>query len=466
MNAVRVLGFLLLGLVWLLPQQVHAAVFSPQSYTLANGLQLVVVENRLSPAVMQMVWYKVGAADEVSGKTGLAHYLEHLMFRGTKDIAPGDYSKMIAGLGGRDNAFTSYDYTAYHAIVAADQLPLIMRLEADRMQNLAITPETAKPELGVVLNERHERTDNDPHGRFAEKFRSILLPNHVYGRPIIGWRPEIAKLTAADAMDFYRQHYAPNNAIVVISGNVDAAEVLRLATSIYGTIPANQAIVPRQREAVIVPPVRKQFTMKDVDVRQPYLSQQTVVPSYKTQRHREAYALEVLAEVLGGGEVGLLYKELVLNQAVASGLDVDYDPQSLGDAIFAITATPQPERKITELKSALGKYLKKLAKDGLDAKTVAAAKLRLQRGAVFARDSLMAPGYVFGMGLTTGQSIAEIENWPQRIKAVSVAEVNQALKDLLKNKQRVTGVLQPDLKAAAKTKTGSTATTKAPARVE
>ena len=438
----------LLALIW--PYQAHATVFQPHSYTLANGLQLVVVENRLSPAVVQMIWYKVGSADEQSGKTGLAHYLEHLMFRGTEQVPAGSYSQTIASLGGRDNAFTSYDYTAYHAVVAAEHLPLVMRLEADRMQNLRITPDTAQPELSVVLNERDQRTDNDPQGRFVEKFRSLLWPDHAYGRPIIGWRPEIEALTVANAENFYRQHYAPNNAIVVISGNVEAAEVLRLATAIYGPVPANPAIPARQRQPAVTLPVKKQFTMRDPQVQQPLLSHQIVVPSYATQKQREAYALEVLAEVLGGGEVGLLYQELVLQQQLASGIDASYDPQTLGDSSFDISATPQSGRKPTELRTAINKYLRQLAKQGIDAKTIADAKIRLQRSASFARDSLMAPAYVFGMALTTGQTVADVENWPQRIKAVSVAEVNQALKTMKKSKHKLTGVLQPQGKGSAK----------------
>lgn len=441
---------LLALLVLVLPAPGQAAVFHPQSYTLANGLQLVVVENRLSPAVAQMVWYKVGSADEQPGKTGLAHYLEHLMFRGTEQVPPGGYSQAIAALGGRENAFTSYDYTAYHAVVAAEHLPVVMQLEADRMRNLRITPETAQPELQVVLNERDQRTDNDPQGRFVEKFQSLLWPDHAYGRPVIGWREDIKALTVADAQDFYRQHYAPNNAVVVISGNVAAAEVLRLATAIYGPLPANAALGNRMRQAATSLPAKKQFTMKDPQVQQPLLSQQSVVPSYATQQGQEAYALEVLAEALGGGEVGLLYQELVLRQQLASGVDASYEPQTLGDSSFAISATPQPGRKPIELRTALNKYLKALAKSGLDAKIVAEAKTRLQRSATFARDSLMAPAYVFGMALTTGQKVAAVEAWPQRIKAVSTAEVNQALKDLVKNKHRLTGILQPQGKGSGK----------------
>ena len=191
----RGLAVMLLLMATLSALPVRAAVFYPESFTLDNGLQVVVVQNRLSPAVAQMVWYKVGSADEDKGRSGLAHYLEHLMFRGTATMEPGAFSKIIAAQGGRDNAFTSYDYTAYHEIVAADRLEKIMAMEADRMRNLRITPATATPELGVVLNERHQRTDNNPEGKFVERMRQALFPDHPYGVPVIGWRKELERMT-------------------------------------------------------------------------------------------------------------------------------------------------------------------------------------------------------------------------------------------------------------------------------
>ena len=204
---------------------------------------MIVVPNHLAPVVTQMVWYKVGSSDEVPGKTGLAHYLEHLMFRGTDNVAPGDFSKMIAAQGGNDNAFTSYDYTAFFETVAVDRLPMIMSMEADRMQHLRILPETATPELSVVLDERQQRTDNNPQGRFTEKTRHLLMPHHPYGIPVIGWKNEIEKFTAADARQFYERHYAPNNAVVIISGDVTPEDVMRLAASIYGAVPKRDVVL-------------------------------------------------------------------------------------------------------------------------------------------------------------------------------------------------------------------------------
>lgn len=426
----------------------RAAVFYPTSFTLANGLQIIVVPNHLSPAVNQMVWYKVGSSDETPGKLGLAHYLEHLMFRGTSNLGPGEFSKMIAAQGGEDNAFTSYDYTAFHETVAADRLPMIMQMEADRMHNLQIMPETATPELSVVLNERQQRTDNNPEGRFGEKLRHLLMPHHPYGLPVIGWKKEIEKLTVADAAAFYKQHYGPNNAVVIISGDVEPEAVMRLATSIYGSLPRVD-VGPRRKLPPAPDPKQHRFVMTDAGVEQTQLQYSIIVPSYVTQKATEAYAYEVLAEALDGGEVGPLYRHLVVEQNIASGVGTEYDPDARGDAVFAIALTPQPGKTSDQLDKALQDELRKLAKDGLDEKTVENAKKRMERSAIFARDSLMVPGYVFGMALTTGRTVQDVEEWPERIEQVSLDQVNEALRDLVANSHYMTAMLLPDAKASA-----------------
>ena len=425
-----------------------AAVFYPTSFTLANGLQVVVVPNHLAPAVTQMVWYKVGSTDETSGKTGLAHYLEHLMFRGTSTTPPGDFSKIIAAQGGNDNAFTSYDYTAFFETVAADRLPLIMQMEADRMQNLRIMPETATPELSVVLDERQQRTDNSPQGRFAEKVGHLLMPHYPYGTPVIGWKKEIEKLTVADARQFYERHYAPNNAVVVISGDVTPENVMRLSAAIYGSVP-NHDVVPRKPMPMLELPVKKRFVMLDAGVEQPEIEMQTVVPSYNTQKNREAYAFEVLAEALDGGEVGLLYPRLVKDQKLATGVGTNYDPDARGDTIFMIALSPVSAKSEPKLERALQDYLVDLAKAGLAPEAVDAAKNRLKRSAIFARDSLMMPGYSFGMALATGHTVSDVEEWPDRIDAVTVEQVNTALRDLIDNPHKIMAALLPDPHASA-----------------
>ena len=435
-------GLLACGLALLSATSAPAAVFYPETFTLANGLQIVVVPNRLSPAVAQMVWYKVGAADEATGHSGLAHYLEHLMFRGTEAIPAGSFSDLIAAQGGNDNAFTSYDYTAYHEIVAADRLAMVMQMEADRMQNLRITPDSAMPELNVVLSERQERTDNNPQGKFAERVRRALFADHPYGRPVIGWRDEMEKMSIADAEHFYLDRYAPNNAVVVISGNVATADVMRLAAGTFGRVPP-RAVPPRRAFPNVEPPTERRIEMTDPGVQQPQLSVSIVTESFGTNP-KASYALEVLSEALAGGEVGVLYRRLVMKRQIASGLDVSYDSGARGAAVYTFSATPQPGQDMKTLEAALNEELRRFARRGLDVATVAAAKERMQRSAIFARDSLMAPGYVFGAALTTGQSVADVEAWPARIKAVTVAEVNAALRQRVSSPFRVTGLLLPD----------------------
>ncbi|MDP9127712.1 MAG: insulinase family protein [Pseudomonadota bacterium] len=433
------MALLFLGLA----TEARASVFYPTSFTLANGLQLIVVPNHLAPAVSQMVWYKVGSADEVPGKTGLAHYLEHLMFRGTANVAPGQFSKTIAAQGGNDNAFTAYDYTAFFETVASDRLPMIMQMEADRMRNLRILPETATPELSVVLNERQERTDNNPQGKFEEKMRLTLMPHHPYGVPVIGWKKEIERLSAADATRFYQTHYAPNNAVVIISGDVTPDEVMRLATSVYGAIPKGD--VGERRALPTTPtPQKRRIEMTDIGVEQPQLQWDAVVPSYTTQKGSEAYALEVLSEAFDRGEAGILYRELAAGQGLASAIGSNYDPDARGDAVFTIEAIPNPGKTPQALEKALAETLRRLADQGIDDKTIADAKERLQREAVFARDSLMTPGYAFGMALTTGHSVADVEQWPARIKAVTPADVNAALRALVSSPRTLTGLLLPE----------------------
>lgn len=422
-----------------------AAVFYPTTYTLDNGLQIVIVTNHLAPVVTQMVWYKVGSADEVPGKTGLAHYLEHLMFRGTKKLGPGEFHKRIAAQGGTNNAFTSYDYTVYHETVAADRLSMIMEMEADRMQNLIITPEIAKPELSVVLDERQQRTGNSPQGRFNEKVRATLMPQYPYGSPVIGWQTEVEKLTAEDAREFYKRYYTPNNAVVIISGDVKPEEVIKLAQSIYGPIPRRN--IPERPKLPLLPmPSDRRLIMADARVEQPQFQFHAVMPSYATQKNNQAYALEVLNAALGSGEVGLLYRKLVVEQGLASGIWVDYDPDARYTALFTISVTPRPGRTPEDVEKALHGELKKLAKSGLEKNEVEKAKTRLQRAALFARDSLELPGYNFGMTLTTGHTVEDVEAWPERIKAVTVEQVNIALRDVVATPRSLAAMLLPDPK--------------------
>jgi zinc protease len=439
----KALALVVLALGLALAGGARAAVYYPSHFRLSNGLEVVVVPNRLAPVVSQMVWYKVGAVDEPPGKTGLAHYLEHLMFRGTETVPAGEFSKIIAAQGGEDNAFTSYHYTAYYEKVAADRLPMIMQMEADRMKNLRITKETADPELRVIIEERQQRTDNSPQGRFNEKFRSKLAPRHPLGRPVIGWKKDLERLTVTDVRKFYETHYVPNNTVVVISGDVKVEEVMSLAAATYGRIPKKEVPV-RKTLAPLPTPQLAEFVYKDARVEQPEVAWRFSAPSYATQADNAAYAHEVLAEALAGGEVGELYKKLVTELGVASAIDTNYDPDARGETYFTVTASLRPDKSHAELKNALRSALLELSEKGIDANAVDAAKRRLQRAAVFAREGLTMPGYSFGMAMTTGNTVADVEAWPDRINEVTVEQVNAALRELVGSKRQMMGSLLPE----------------------
>lgn len=424
-----------------LPSQGYGAVFYPENYTLANGLRVVIVQNKLSPAVAQMVWYKVGSVDDPRGLSGMAHYLEHMMFKGTADVPSGAFSALIAGMGGDDNAFTTHDTTAYHEIVAAENLGAVMALEADRMRSLQIDPKQALPERDVVLSERQQRTDNSPQGLFAEKMAATLFPNHPYGRPVIGWAGDIARFSPEETRAFYRAHYAPNNALLIVSGNVETADVLRLADATFGRLAASKDVPLRPDLGKVSPPSQPRVEMKDTRVRQPFVVQRYIVSSRRADPPL-SYALEVLSEVLGADEVGLLYRHFVMDRKLAAGINASYDPISLGPSVFAFGATPAPGQDIRRVEKEMKAYLRKLARRGIDAKAVRAAQQRLEDSAVFARDRIMAPAEILGASVATGLSVNEVERWPHRIRAVTPDQVNAALRALLANPYHVTGILE------------------------
>src|SRR5579859_1909236 len=274
--ALRVALFLLLAIAG----TTEAKVFSPTVYTLANGLQVVVIENHLAPAVTQMVWYKVGAADEEAGHSGIAHFLEHLMFKGTKAVGPGDFSKIIARNGGEDNAFTYYDYTAYFQTIRADRLDLVMKLESDRMRNLALTDDQVYPERDVIVEERRQRIDDSPEARMSEALRYALLVNSPYGRPAIGWESEMKSLTTADAVAWYRKWYVPNNAILIVVGDVKPEAVKALAEKYYGPIPSRPIPKRVRPQIVAMPGSERRVTLRDPDIHQPSLARLYVAPNY------------------------------------------------------------------------------------------------------------------------------------------------------------------------------------------
>jgi zinc protease len=420
-----------------------AKVFDPVSFTLDNGLQVVVVVNRRAPIVHHSVWYRVGAADERAGESGLAHFLEHLMFKGTERLAPGEFSDIIAANGGRENAFTSWDYTGYYQIVAADRLEIMMKNEADRMANLRLTDDVVLPEREVVREERRSRIDNEPASQLGEVSRAVQFLNHPYRIPIIGWDHEIEQLSTEAAIRFYDKWYAPNNAVLIVAGDVDPEHVRALAEKYYGVIPPKD--IP-QRQRVEEPPQNapREVRLESPRVPQPQVSVSYLAPSYRQASANEAYALQVAAEIIGGGATARLYSRLVVEQGIAGAAGADYSPTNYDYSTFEFYVAPRPGQELEPAEAALRKEIALLLEKGVTEEEVAAAKKRLAAGAVYARDSLSTAPRVIGSALTTGGSLEQVESWPDRIAAVTTEEVNAALKVVLREEQSVTSYLLPD----------------------
>lgn len=423
---------------------VEKGVFFPETFTLGNGMQVVVIPNHRVPVVTHMVWYKVGAADEARGVSGIAHFLEHLMFKGTDEVPPGAFSRIVAKNGGRDNAFTSWDYTAYYQNVARDRLELVMRMEADRMTNLRLTDAVVYPERDVIIEERRQRIENEPADRIGEQIQATLFVHHPYGTPVIGWPQEMSALTREQAESFYKTWYVPNNAILVVSGDVTAAELKPLAERYYGAIPA-RPVPDRTKLRATEPPIaaERRVILRDAEVRQPSLRRIWIAPSYRVDPDKQAYALQVLAEIMGGGATSRLYRSLVVEQKIATSAWFGYGPTAWDSATLSTGASPAPGVTMDALEAALAKELQKAVETGVTEEEVATAKKRMVAEAAYARDSLTGPAQSLGAALATGSTIDEVESWPVRIDAVTAAEVNAAARAVLGRTNHVTGVLLP-----------------------
>lgn len=417
-------------------------VFFPESFTLANGMQVVVIPNHRVPVINHMVWYKVGAADEERGVSGIAHFLEHLMFKGTDEVPAGAFSRIVAKNGGRDNAFTSYDYTAYHQSVARDRLELVMRMEADRMTNLKLTDAVVYPERDVIIEERRQRIENEPADRIGEQINATMFVHHPYGTPVIGWPQEMASLTREEAERFYKTWYTPNNAILVVSGDVSAAELKPLAERYYGAIPARP--VPERRR-VTEPPIsaERRVTLRDAEVRQPSVRRSWIAPSYRLDPDDQAYPLQVLAEIMSGGPTSRLYRSLVVEQKVATSAWLGYGPSAWDMGTLTAGATPAAGVEMDRLETALWAEIAKVVDKGVTQEEVATARKRMLAEAAYARDSLTGPPESLGAAIATGQSLDDVENWPVRIDAVTADQVNAAARAVLSKTNHVTGLLLP-----------------------
>jgi zinc protease len=433
-----------LWVVLLVTPAARAAGPTVADFTLANGLEIVVVPDHRTPVVTHMVWYKVGSADETAGKSGLAHFLEHLMFKGTAKNPEGKFSKTVAALGGQENAFTTADYTAFFQRIAREHLETMMGFEADRMTGLVLSEDNVRPELKVVLEEWNMRVANSPDARLGEQVSAALYLNNPYGRPVIGWRPEIEKLTREDALAFYRRFYTPNNAVVVIAGDVTPEEVKALAAKTYAKVPRVADVAARARPQEPPPVAVRTVTLADPRVAQPSLQRSYLVPSYATSR-KDAESLEVLAHILGSGATSRLYRALVVDQRIANNAGAFYQGSALDETRFGVYAIPQPGIGFTACEKAIDEVIAEVAEKGITADELERAKTRMIADAVYAQDNQAALARWYGAALTTGSTVADVQAWPDRIRAVSAESIREAARTWLDRRRSVTGYLVKEL---------------------
>jgi zinc protease len=413
-------------------------------FTLANGLEMVVVPDHRTPVVTHMVWYRVGSADETAGKSGLAHFLEHLMFKGTEKNPEGKFSQTVAALGGQENAFTTADYTGYFQRIARENLETMMAFEADRMTGLVLSDGNVGSELKVVLEEWNMRVGNSPDARLGEQIAAALYLNSPYGRPVIGWRHEIEKLNREDALAFYRRFYTPNNAVVVIAGDVTADDVKALAEKTYAKVPRVTDIAPRARPQEPPPVAPRTVMLADPRVAQPSMQRSYLVPSYATSQ-KDAEALEVLSHILGSGSTSRLYRTLVVEQRVATNAGAFYQGSSLDATRFGVYAIPQPGVPFKTTEVAIDDVIADIVKNGVGAEELERAKTRMIADAVYAQDNQAALARWYGVALTTGSTVEDVLAWPGRIRTVTADAVRDAARTWLDRRRSVTGYLVKEL---------------------
>jgi zinc protease len=410
-------------------------------FTLDNGLQVVVIEDHRAPAVVQMLWYKVGAADETAGTSGIAHFLEHLMFKGTETAGPDAFSDAVEAQGGSQNAFTSWDYTAYFQRVAVDRLDLMMEFESDRMRGTLITEEDVATERQVILEERAQRIDGDPGALFDEQMQAAQYLNHPYGRPIIGWRHEMETLDRDDALAFYRRNYAPNNAILVIAGDVAPDEVRRLATEHYGPIEPTSGLGPRERPSEPPQLAERRLAMTDARVSQPYVTRSYLAPRRQTGAQQEAAALTVLAEVLGGGSTSVLGRALTVEASVAVYAGASYTGDRLDIGEFSLAVVPLPGVTLAEGEAAMDAAIAAFLEDGVDPAALDRIKTQVRAAQIYSQDSAGALAQRYGEALAIGLTVEDVKAWPDALQAVTAENVMAAARSVLDRRRSVTGHL-------------------------
>lgn len=435
---------LLIALMSVMPMTIaaqNAIADDVSTYTLDNGLELVVIEDHRAPVVTHMVWYRAGSADEPPGSSGVAHFLEHLLFKGTETLAPGEFSSTVAKQGGNDNAFTSYDYTAYYQRVAADRLELMMQMESDRMVNLKLDEQNVATERDVIIEERNMRVENSPSALFREQHNAAQFLNHRYGQPVIGWKNEIPELTLEDATEFYRTYYSPNDAIVVVAGDVVPEDVLALAEKYYGPLQGNPDLPRRARPQEPRQLAARRLVMEDERVAQPYLMRSYLAPERNSGEQKSAAALTVLAEILGGGTTSLLAEKLQFDDQIAVQSSAWYSGVSLDTTTFTLLVVPVPGIDLPQAEAAMDEVLQGFFESGVDEQQLERIKMQLRASQIYARDDVNGLANRYGAALASGLTIEDVQDWPDVLQAVSAEDVMQAARDVFQPQTSVTGYL-------------------------
>jgi zinc protease len=439
------IGLVVAGLASL---AVAAAVDGAQSsqrvteFKLKNGLQVLVIPDHRAPVVTQMVWYKVGAADEPPGSSGIAHFLEHLMFKGTDLIPTGQFSKTIAKNGGEDNAFTNHDVTAYFQRVAKDRLPKVMEMEADRMANLRLSREDVATERDVILEERRTRVDNDPGSILQEQMMAALYTNHPYGIPIIGWEHEIRALDREDALAFYRRFYAPDNAVLVIAGDVEPDEVRKLAEETFGKIApsgVNGRVRPKEPEHST--PVK--VTLEDERAGRTTVQRYYLAPSYASAEPGEAEALDLLMRIAATGSISTIYRKLVIEDKKAANAGGWYSDSGLDSGRLGFYAIAAENVSADDIEQAIDGVIRGLREEGVTQEELDRARASYIAEFVYTSDSQSRMARQYGWRLATGMTVADVEEWPDRLMRVTVDDIRGAARKYLVDKNSVTGYLLP-----------------------
>ncbi|MDX8540937.1 pitrilysin family protein [Mesorhizobium abyssinicae] len=416
-------------------------------FLLDNGMEVVVIPDHRAPIVTHMVWYKIGSADEPAGKSGIAHFFEHLMFKATTNHAAGEFDSAVAEIGGSNNAFTSYDYTAFHETVAPSALGEMMAFEADRMRNLILTDDVIKTERDVILEERRSRIDSSPQALLEEEVDATLWQNQPYRIPVIGWMQEMEQLNRTDAIAFYDKYYRPNNAVLVVAGDVEPDTVKALAEKTYGKVARGPDLPPRIRPVEPEQNTKRSVTLSDARVSVPTFSTQWVVPSYHTARPGEAEALDLLAEILGGGNRSRLYQQLVVKQGIAAEAGAYFQGTMLDATNFTIYGAPRGDAKLGDVEAAVDAEVARIARDGVTDDELEKAKQRYVRSMIFARDKQDDMANMYGSTLATGGNVQDVLEWPDRIRKVTADEVKAVAARYLVLDHSTTGYLLPQQQA-------------------